>query len=139
MRVSISPATMPEVRVAVSGVLVRGLILAMYLNSSPSSAIAQITRGMGNKAPSRLPQGRPGNTVYTNTHRHQRTCTQHASHRVHTYKNIEDTKTRQIMPCRNQMTCSKPILYTPKPNTTLEYSHGWHCGNIFFRRHNNNA
>ena len=57
MRVSVSPATMPEVRVAVSGVLVRGLISAMNLKSSPSSAIAQITRGIGNIAPSRLPWG----------------------------------------------------------------------------------
>lgn len=57
MRVSVSPAPMPEVRVAISGVLVRGLISAMNLKSSPSSAIAQSTRGIGNIAPSRLPQG----------------------------------------------------------------------------------
>lgn len=55
MRVSVSPAPVPEARVAISGVLVRGLISAMNLKSSPSSAIAQITRGIGNIAPSRLP------------------------------------------------------------------------------------
>ena len=66
MHVSVSPAPMPEVRVAVSGVLVRGLISAMNLKSSPSSAIAQITRGIGNIAPSRLPGGgRPGYIVAT--------------------------------------------------------------------------
>lgn len=69
MRVSVSPAPAPEVRVAVSGVLVRGLISAMNLKSSPSSAIAQITRGIGNIAPSRLPGrgGRPGYIVSTLT------------------------------------------------------------------------
>ena len=55
MRVSASPAHTPEVKVAVSRVLVRGLISAMNLKSSPSSAIAQITRGIENIAPSRLP------------------------------------------------------------------------------------
>lgn len=64
MRVSVSPAPMPEVRVAVSGVLVRGLIPAMNLKSSPSSAMAQITRGIGNIAPSRLPLGGGGRPAY---------------------------------------------------------------------------
>lgn len=57
MRVSVSPAHMPEVRVAVSGVLVRGLILAMNLKSNPPTAKAQITGGIGNIAPSRPPNG----------------------------------------------------------------------------------
>lgn len=65
MRVSVSPAPAPEVRVAVSGVLVRGLISAMNLKSSPSSAIAQITRGIGNIAPSRLTWGRGGARKYS--------------------------------------------------------------------------
>lgn len=71
MRVSVSPAPMPEVRVAVSGVLVRGLILAMNLKSNPSSAIAQITRGIGNIAPSRLPgRGETGiYSIHTYTHK----------------------------------------------------------------------
>ena len=69
MRVSVSPAPMPEVRVAVSGVLVRGLISAMNLKSSPSSAIAQITRGIGNIAPSRLPGGETRiYSIHTYTH-----------------------------------------------------------------------
>lgn len=54
MHVSVSPVPMPEVSVAVSGVLVQELILAMNLKSSPSSAIAQITGCIGNIAPSRL-------------------------------------------------------------------------------------
>lgn len=54
MRVSVSPATMPEVRVEISGVLLQEQISAMNLNSSPSSATAQITRDIGNIAPSRL-------------------------------------------------------------------------------------
>lgn len=60
---------MPEVRVAISGVLVRGLISAMNLKSSPSSAIAQITRGIGNIAPSRLPGGKTRiYSIHTYTH-----------------------------------------------------------------------
>lgn len=57
MRVSVSLAPMPEERVAVSRVLVLGggLILAMNLESSPSSAITQITRNIGNIAPSKQP------------------------------------------------------------------------------------
>lgn len=69
MRVSVSPAPTPEVRVAVSGVLVRGLISAMNLKSSPSSAIAQITRGIGNIEPSRLPGGKTRiYSIHTYTH-----------------------------------------------------------------------
>lgn len=49
-----SPATTPDVIVAVRGVLVRGLILAKHLKSRPSSAMAQITLGIGNMEPSRL-------------------------------------------------------------------------------------
>lgn len=57
MRVSVSPVHMPEVRVAVSRVLVRRLILAMNLKSNPSTAIAHITQDIGNIAPSRLTKG----------------------------------------------------------------------------------
>ena len=52
---------MPEVRVASKGVLVRGWMSAMYLKSRPSSAMAQITLGIGNMAPSKL--GREGERV----------------------------------------------------------------------------
>ena len=50
----LSPATIPEVIVAISGVFVLGLIRAKALKSTPSSAIAKITRGMGKMEPSRL-------------------------------------------------------------------------------------
>ena len=53
-----SPATVPEVSVAIMGVLVLGLILAKNLKSRPSSAMAQITLGIGNMEPSKL--GREG-------------------------------------------------------------------------------
>lgn len=49
-----SPATMPDVTVAVSGVLLRVLSLAKHLKSRPSSAMAQITLGIGNMEPSKL-------------------------------------------------------------------------------------
>lgn len=49
-----SPATTPDVTVAVRGVFVRGLILAKHLKSRPSSAMAQITLGIGNIEPSKL-------------------------------------------------------------------------------------
>lgn len=49
-----SPATTPDVIVAVRGVLLCGLILDKHLKSSPSSAMAQITLGIGNMEPSRL-------------------------------------------------------------------------------------
>ncbi len=49
-----SPATTPDVTVAVRGALVRGLILAKLLKSRPSSAMAQITLGIGNMEPSKL-------------------------------------------------------------------------------------
>ena len=49
-----SPATTPDVTVAIRGVLVRGLILAKHLKSRPSSAMAQITLGIGNMEPSKL-------------------------------------------------------------------------------------
>lgn len=49
-----SPATIPDVTVAVRGVLVRGLILAKLLKRRPSSAMAQITLGIGNMEPSKL-------------------------------------------------------------------------------------
>lgn len=49
-----SPATTPDVTVAIRGVLVRGLILAKHLKSRPSSAMAHITLGIGNMAPSKL-------------------------------------------------------------------------------------
>lgn len=49
-----SPATAPDVTVAVKGVLVRGLTLAKHLKSRPSSAMAQITLGIGNMEPSKL-------------------------------------------------------------------------------------
>lgn len=39
---------------AVRGVLVLGLILDKYLKSRPSSAMAQITLGIGNMEPSKL-------------------------------------------------------------------------------------
>lgn len=45
---------MPDVIVAVNGVLVRVLILAKHLKSRPSSAMAQITLGIGNMEPSKL-------------------------------------------------------------------------------------
>lgn len=49
-----SPAATPDVTVAVRGVLVRGLISAKHLKSKPSSAMAQITLGIGNMEPSKL-------------------------------------------------------------------------------------
>lgn len=50
----LSPATKPEVIVAMRGVFVFGLIWAKALKSTPSSAIAKITRGIGKMEPSRL-------------------------------------------------------------------------------------
>lgn len=50
----LSPATIPDVIVAMSGVFVLGLIRAKALKSTPSSAIAKITRGIGKMEPSRL-------------------------------------------------------------------------------------
>lgn len=47
---------MPAVIVARMGVFVLSLIPVMNLKSRPSSAMAQMTRGMGNMAPSRLPR-----------------------------------------------------------------------------------
>lgn len=61
----LSPATTPEVIVAISGVFVLGLIRAKTLKSTPSCAIAQITRGMGKMEPSRLQQ--TAETCKTNT------------------------------------------------------------------------
>lgn len=49
-----SPATMPEVIVAITGVLDRSLILDRNLKSSPSSAMAHMILGIGNMEPSRL-------------------------------------------------------------------------------------
>lgn len=49
-----SPATTPEVIVAIMGVLDLSLIFAKNLKSSPSSAMAHITLGIGNMEPSRL-------------------------------------------------------------------------------------
>jgi len=49
---------MPEVIVAIMGVLDFSLMLAKNLKSSPSSAMAHITRGIGNMEPNRLVQGR---------------------------------------------------------------------------------
>lgn len=64
-----SPATTPDVTVAVRGVLVRGLILAKHLKSSPSSAMAQITLGIGNMEPSKLVRGeREEQAMQVNTH-----------------------------------------------------------------------
>lgn len=84
MRVSVSPAPMPAVRVAVIGVLVRELITAINLKRSPSSAIAQITRGIGNIAPSRLPRGKTRiYSIYTYTHENamKQTLTEAVAHR----------------------------------------------------------
>ena len=64
-----SPATTPDVTVAVRGVLVRGLILAKHLKSRPSSAMAQITLGIGNMEPSKLVRGeREEQAMQVNTH-----------------------------------------------------------------------
>lgn len=65
-----SPATTPDVTVAIKGVLVRGLILAKHLKSRPSSAMAQITLGIGNMEPSKLAWERE------NTACRARECTQ---------------------------------------------------------------
>lgn len=50
----LSPATIPDDIVAMSGVFVLGLIRAKALKSTPSSAIAKITRGIGKMEPRRL-------------------------------------------------------------------------------------
>lgn len=49
------PAKNPETMVAIRGVFVRLWIRERNLKSSPSSAMAWITRGMGNMEPSKLP------------------------------------------------------------------------------------
>lgn len=51
------PATMPDTMVASMGVFVFLCIRDRKRNSSPSSAMAKITRGMGNIEPNKLEPG----------------------------------------------------------------------------------
>lgn len=93
MRVSVSPAPMPEVRVAIIGVLVRGLMTAINLKSSPSSAIAQITRGIGNIAPRRLPGGETRiYSIHTYTHKN---AVNHVN-RAHKYREHQTVNRKHI-------------------------------------------
>lgn len=86
----LSPATIPDVIVAISGVFVLGLIRAKALKSTPSSAIAKITRGMGKMEPSRLNE-----TVET--------CkTKHIRHKSHTNSSARKPLLARIMRFSNK-------------------------------------
>lgn len=81
----LSPATIPDVIVAISGVFVLGLIRAKALKSTPSSAIAKITRGIGKMEPSRLNE-----TVET--------CkTKHIRHKSHANSSAQKPLLARIM------------------------------------------
>lgn len=56
---------------AIKGVLDLSLIFAKNLKSSPSSAMAHITLGIGNMEPSRLVEGKG---IHTHTQRETETC-----------------------------------------------------------------
>lgn len=61
------PATMPETMVASTGVFVFLCMRERKRKSSPSSAMAKITRGMGNMEPNKLKPDTNNNNEETNT------------------------------------------------------------------------
>lgn len=122
MRVSVSPAPVPEATVAFSGVLVRGLISAMNLKSSPSSAIAHRTRGIGNIAPSRLPGGETriySIHTYTQENAVRHTVTET---RAHIRKKQQSTRSRYQ---DNIRTSSAVQSHKPSPISFILYPRIW--------------